>query len=120
MISINAKNLNKSFMKISIFILVLTLIYLVSFELGRLSKYIHMFNFNSIHQERYLYFAYPFAGMLFTIALFFLCVILYVIVMLILSSIINLLWKKNIVEFTYTKNMSIFERVLRHIWFFID
>lgn len=119
MVRINIKNLNKLFKKTFIFILSFMLIYIVSFEVGRLIRYARILNFDTITQG-YLYLAYPFVGIIFTIVLFFSISILYVMLMLILSLIVNFLWKIDIIEFTDTTNMSAFEKVLRYIWRFID
>lgn len=119
MVYINTKNLNKLFKKTSIFILSFTIIYSISFELGYLIRYAHILNFNTILQE-YLYLAYPFIGISFIITLFFSISMLYITIMSILSLIVNFLWKRDIIKFTNTINMSIFEKILRHIWLFLD
>ncbi len=121
MVSLNVKNLNKLIVNIFIFILCFALVCSILFGAGYIVRYTHMLNFNSIPQGGYLYLAYPFVGMLFTVALFFSICILYVIIMLILSIIVNFLWKRNIIEFTRdTKKIDFFEKILRHIWLFLE
>jgi hypothetical protein len=117
MVSLNVKNLNKLIVNIFIFILGITLL----LGVGYIVRYMHILNFNSIPQGGYLCFVYPFVGMLFTVALFFSVCILYVIIMTILSLIVNFLWKRNIIEFTCdSKKIGFFEKILRHIWLFLD
>ena len=117
MVSLNVKNLRNLIKKVFVSILVIALICYILFGAGYIVRYMHILNFNSIPQGGYLCFVYPFVGMLFTVALFFSICILYVIIMFILSTIVNFLWKRNIIEFTdNNKKYGFFEKILRYAW----
>ena len=70
MVSLNVKNLRNLIKKVFVSILVIALICYILFGAGYIVRYMHILNFNSIPQGGYLCFAYPFVGMLFTVALF--------------------------------------------------
>ena len=121
MVSLNVKNLNKLIGNIFKFILGFTLVCSILFGVGYIVRYMHILSFNSIPQGGYLYLAYLFVGMIFTLSLFLFIGILYVITIFILSLIVNFLWKRNIIEFTDdTKKIGFFEKILRRIWLFLD
>lgn len=122
MVTFNVKNFRNLTGKLFKFVLGSILVYIILFWVGYMSdKYIiKAFNiFRNQHANPYI-----FNTLLGFVALFilaFLMFILYGIVMAILSLIVNFLWQKNVIEFTCdTKKIGFFEKILRHIWKFID
>ena len=119
MVSLNVENLRKLINKLFIFTLSSILIYLIFFGIGYTVRNIQVFS--PFHASRYSYFNTPLLGAALLIALFMFALTLYIIVMIILSLIVNFLWKRNIIEFTDdTKKIGFFEKILRRIWLFLD
>ncbi len=123
MVSLNVENLRKLINKLFIFTLSSILIYLILFWAGYMSnKYIiKAFGVFRNQHDTNPYIFNPPLGFVTLFILFFFMLILYVIVMFILSLIVNFLWQKNVIEFTCdTKKIGFFEKILRHIWLFLN
>lgn len=128
MVTFNVKNFRNLTGKLFIDVLSIILIYFILLGAGFIvspvaNKYIiqllGVYANPHINSNPYIY--DPLLGILVFLILFFSIPILYAIVMLILSLIVNFLWKKDVIEFTCdTKKIGFLEKILRHIWKFID
>ena len=116
MVSLNVENLRKLINKLFIFILSSILIYLILFGIGYIVRNIQVFS--PFHASLHSYFNTPLLGAALLTALLIFRLLSYIIVMIILSLIVNFLWKRNIIEFTDNNNKKygFFEKILRYAW----
>ncbi len=116
MVSLNIENLRKLINKLFIFSLSSILIYFVLFGIGYTVRNIQAFS--SFHASLHSYFNTPLLGIALLTALLIFGLLLCIIVMIILSLIVNFLWKRNIIEFTDNNNRKngFFEKILRYAW----
>ncbi len=121
MVSLNIKNFSNLIGKLFIFVLGSILVYFILFWLG----YVVNNNTQALNvisdSQKYTYILNPLLGTgVFFISLISM-IILYTVVMIILSLIVNFLWKRNIIEFTdNTRKDGFFEKILEYAWLFLD
>ena len=115
MIILNVENFRKLINKLFIISLSSILIYLVLFGIGYIVRNIHAFR--SFHASLHSYFNTPLLGATLLMALLIFGLLSCMIVMIILSLIVNFLWKRNIIEFAdNNKKYGFFEKILRYAW----